>query len=423
MEENKNLSLLEKIKGKLKSLENENGSPTQVTSDNADKKNDDDIFAPKSKEQTKADTPTQTKQTSPAKTSDGWLGNDGSADPLSFLKGGTNSTSTASQQRLAPTVNEAAKAKTVDSVTPKIPPAAPTNKAIDLDLDKLDLNMNEGEMANEHHEENNDIASTDLQHRSSSISKEALDNFKLDDEMFSTKVDVTQGNKAAEPKEVQKNIAAITKPQAPVTNNSANNIDWLSGAATAKEPFAVASKVQNNEILHDETHHEIPQLHIDQEHEEHDDHLQHEEHQEYDHHTDEHAVADHSDSLWNEEGSEEHHELLQDHDIHHAHNQAQQHAAYNQYAQAPQHFDAYDEEHATNLSEEAAQNINYSVARLIDTKSVVDHARSFVESDDFIVMTREMVDYRLEEWLNANLPQIVERVVRQEIHNILRGGY
>ncbi len=71
------------------------------------------------------------------------------------------------------------------------------------------------------------------------------------------------------------------------------------------------------------------------------------------------------------------------------------------------------------LSQKAASNITDSIRKLVDAKNVVSGVTSFSKSEAFSDIAAQLMEPRLEKWLNENLPDLVERIVREEIKKII----
>ena len=73
----------------------------------------------------------------------------------------------------------------------------------------------------------------------------------------------------------------------------------------------------------------------------------------------------------------------------------------------------------TLLSQQAASNITDSIKKLVDAKNVVSGVTSFSKSEAFADIAAQLMEPRLEKWLNEHLPALVENIVREEIKKII----
>lgn len=71
------------------------------------------------------------------------------------------------------------------------------------------------------------------------------------------------------------------------------------------------------------------------------------------------------------------------------------------------------------LKQESAQKASESIKKLFDAKNAVSAVNSFTKSENMSEIAMQLLESRLEKWLNDNLPEIVERVVREEIEKIV----
>ncbi len=71
------------------------------------------------------------------------------------------------------------------------------------------------------------------------------------------------------------------------------------------------------------------------------------------------------------------------------------------------------------LNKQAASNITDSIKKLVDAKNVVSGVTSFSKSEAFADIAAQLMEPRLEKWLNENLPSLVEKIVRDEIKKII----
>jgi len=71
------------------------------------------------------------------------------------------------------------------------------------------------------------------------------------------------------------------------------------------------------------------------------------------------------------------------------------------------------------LSQQSAASVTDSIKKLVDAKNVVSGVTSFSKSEAFSDIAAQLMEPRLEKWLNENLPSLVERIVRDEIKKII----
>ncbi len=71
------------------------------------------------------------------------------------------------------------------------------------------------------------------------------------------------------------------------------------------------------------------------------------------------------------------------------------------------------------LDKQAATNITDSIKKLIDAKNAISGVTSFSKSEAFADIAAQLMEPRLEKWLNENLPSLVEKIVRDEIKKII----
>lgn len=71
------------------------------------------------------------------------------------------------------------------------------------------------------------------------------------------------------------------------------------------------------------------------------------------------------------------------------------------------------------LKQESMQKATDSMKKLIDAKNAVVEINAFTKSDNLSEIAMRLLEPRLEKWLNENLPQIVERIVQEEIKKII----
>ncbi|OFW81418.1 MAG: hypothetical protein A2887_03860 [Alphaproteobacteria bacterium RIFCSPLOWO2_01_FULL_40_26] len=71
------------------------------------------------------------------------------------------------------------------------------------------------------------------------------------------------------------------------------------------------------------------------------------------------------------------------------------------------------------ISEETAIKTTESIKKLIDAKNVVSGITSFSQSPMLQELAVQLLEPKLERWLNENLTQLVEKIVREEIKKII----
>jgi len=71
------------------------------------------------------------------------------------------------------------------------------------------------------------------------------------------------------------------------------------------------------------------------------------------------------------------------------------------------------------LNPQIAGTITDSIKKLVDAKNVVSGVTSFSKSEAFGDIAAQLMEPRLEKWLNENLPNLVEKIVREEIRKII----
>lgn len=71
------------------------------------------------------------------------------------------------------------------------------------------------------------------------------------------------------------------------------------------------------------------------------------------------------------------------------------------------------------INQQAASNITDSIKKLVDAKNVVSGVTSFSKSEAFADIAAQLMEPRLEKWLNEHLPALVENIVREEIKKII----
>jgi cell pole-organizing protein PopZ len=71
------------------------------------------------------------------------------------------------------------------------------------------------------------------------------------------------------------------------------------------------------------------------------------------------------------------------------------------------------------IHDETVRQASDSIKRLIDAKNVVEGISTFSKSPAFSELALQIMEPKLEKWLNENLPHIVENIVRDEIKKII----
>lgn len=74
----------------------------------------------------------------------------------------------------------------------------------------------------------------------------------------------------------------------------------------------------------------------------------------------------------------------------------------------------------TNLvNQTTITQINESIQKLVGAKDVASGVNSFANDSTFTEIATQLMEPKLEKWLNDNLPEIVEKIVREEIKKII----
>lgn len=71
------------------------------------------------------------------------------------------------------------------------------------------------------------------------------------------------------------------------------------------------------------------------------------------------------------------------------------------------------------VSDSTMMQTTESIKKLIDAKNVVSGISSFSQSPALAELAIQLMEPKLEKWLNDNLPQVVEKIVREEIKKII----
>lgn len=71
------------------------------------------------------------------------------------------------------------------------------------------------------------------------------------------------------------------------------------------------------------------------------------------------------------------------------------------------------------IHEEVAYQANNSIKKLIEAKNLVNSVNNFVHDQVLTKIAVNLLEPKLEKWLNENLPNLVEEIVKQEIEKIV----
>ena len=71
------------------------------------------------------------------------------------------------------------------------------------------------------------------------------------------------------------------------------------------------------------------------------------------------------------------------------------------------------------LNEVTVMRATESIKKLIDAKNVVAGISNFSQSSAFPELAIQLMEPKLERWLNENLSHLVEKIVREEIKKII----
>ncbi len=71
------------------------------------------------------------------------------------------------------------------------------------------------------------------------------------------------------------------------------------------------------------------------------------------------------------------------------------------------------------LSDSTVKQVSDSVKRLIDAKNVVAGVANFSQSPALIEIAAQLMEPRIDKWFNDNLPELVEKIVREEIKKLI----
>ncbi len=71
------------------------------------------------------------------------------------------------------------------------------------------------------------------------------------------------------------------------------------------------------------------------------------------------------------------------------------------------------------LKQQTVAQASDSIKKLMEAKSAVSTVASFAKGDNLNEIALQLLEPKLEKWLNENLPQIVDQIVREEIAKIL----
>ena len=70
-------------------------------------------------------------------------------------------------------------------------------------------------------------------------------------------------------------------------------------------------------------------------------------------------------------------------------------------------------------NEGLAQKVSESIKNLVEAKNMVNKVENFAKNDVLSEVAAELMKPRLEKWMNENLPELVEKIVREEIKKII----
>jgi len=71
------------------------------------------------------------------------------------------------------------------------------------------------------------------------------------------------------------------------------------------------------------------------------------------------------------------------------------------------------------IHEETIYQANNSIKKLVDAKNMIKNVNNFAHNDILNKIAISLMEPKLEKWLNENLPQLVEEIVKQEIDKIV----
>jgi len=71
------------------------------------------------------------------------------------------------------------------------------------------------------------------------------------------------------------------------------------------------------------------------------------------------------------------------------------------------------------LSEDTVKQVSDSVKRLVDAKNVVSGVANFSQSPALGEIAAQLMEPKIDKWFNDNLPDLVERIVREEIKKLI----
>lgn len=74
------------------------------------------------------------------------------------------------------------------------------------------------------------------------------------------------------------------------------------------------------------------------------------------------------------------------------------------------------------LKEEVIYQANSSLRKLAEAKSLVNQINNFTDNEILIKIAMNIMEPKLEKWLNDNLPKLVDDIVRKEIEKIMPKG-
>lgn len=137
-------------------------------------------------------------------------------------------------------------------------------------------------------------------------------------------------------------------------------------------------------------------------------------------------LSNHSDTgIGNKEGQDHYLDNNIDNQVVSHHEQVQQDTG----ATAPQHQDFVDDEISEDvgsqidndiiINSDIAGKVSKSINDLSDAKDMVTKVEDYSKSDMLSQVAFELMKPKLENWFNENLPQLVEKIVREEIKKIV----
>jgi cell pole-organizing protein PopZ len=76
-------------------------------------------------------------------------------------------------------------------------------------------------------------------------------------------------------------------------------------------------------------------------------------------------------------------------------------------------------EKSSVIYDSTVRQVNDSVKKLVDAKNVISGISNFSQSPAFSELAINLMEPKLEKWLNQNLPDLVEKIVREEIKKMI----